>query len=101
MADAGISFIAATQGIGMFINFLPKYSDIRSSVPGMDSSMKADVRMGEAAASAVTLGVGAILSSLTKDSTPMIIASVVVIGLIVLYEITLRSLPEEIKDVLA
>lgn len=96
--DPGISFIAVTQGIGVFMYFLPKYSDIRKATKEVDKTITADVRMGEIAASVVTLGVGAILSSLSKSSTPMMIASVVVIGLVTLYELTLITIPEEVKN---
>jgi len=87
----GPATLAVTQGIGAFVTFLPKFSDIRIANPTNDPAFAADVRMGEVAASVLTLGVGAIVSSLTGSPIPAISALVMTFILIAMYETTLRA----------
>lgn len=89
MADVGATILGATQGFSAFTQFLPRLSEVRRTDPGSD--IAADVRMGEIAAAGVTIGTGAILASLTKSNTPIIVAVIVTLGFILLYESVLRS----------
>lgn len=91
MADTGAAILAATQGFNAFSQFLPRLSEIRRADPKSDPDMAADVRIGEVAAVGVTVGTGAIITSLTKSNTPIVIAVIVSLGFIFLYESTLRG----------
>lgn len=86
----GPASLALGQGVGAFSMFLPRLSDVRKTDPATDHSMVADVRVGEIAAVALTVGVGAVITALTKDNTPIIVSLVVAVGLVVIYETALR-----------
>ncbi len=75
----------------MFQVFMPKFTDIGQHVPGSDPYFDKDVRMAEMAASLVTLGIGAVTSSLSGSPVPSVVSVVCVIGLICLYESALRA----------
>jgi hypothetical protein len=85
----GPATLAISSGMSAFQSFLPKLSDIRKADPVNDPSFAADVRMGEIAAVAVTVGVGAVASSLTGSPVPTVVAVVIAVGLVVMYESTL------------
>lgn len=87
----GPASLAAGQAISSFTTFLPKLSDVRSSNAAAEPGMVGDVRLGEVAASAVTLGIGIIASSLSGSSIPMYAAAFVALILIVVYETALRG----------
>lgn len=78
------------QTISSFTTFLPPLSDVRKAGPD-DADMAGDVRLGEIAATALAVGVGAIASSLLGDPTPTVIALLVALALIVVYETALRG----------
>lgn len=86
----GPAMISVSQAIGQFNTFLPNFSDIRKADPS-DKEFVADVRMGEIAAAAITIGVGAIVSSFTQSPVPITVATLMVLFLIMLYESTLRA----------
>lgn len=96
-ADAiGPTTLALTQAVGAFNAFLPHLSEIRKTDPNRDPSFAADVRMGEVAACALTVGVGAIATSMTGSSAPLVVAVIAAAGLVFMYESTLRAhLPME------
>lgn len=87
----GPATLAVTQGITAFNSMLPKISEVRKNHPADNPDFAADVRMGEIAASALTLGVGCIASSLTGSPAPTIVAALTCLVLIILYESTLRA----------
>lgn len=93
-AIIGPATLSITQAIGSFSTFLPRLSDIRKE-DGTNPEFVNDVRVGEIAAVAVTVGVGAIVSSLTGSPVPAVVAVVVAIGLVMLYEATLNTTPKE------
>lgn len=86
----GPASLALTQGIGAFTAFLPRLGEVRKADAKTDHEMVAEVRTGEIAAVALTVGVGAVASYLTKSNTPVTVSVVVAIGLVILYETTLR-----------
>lgn len=102
MIDPGMigpSTLAISQAVGAFNAFLPPLSEIRKNDPANNPEFAADVRMGEVAAVSITLGVGVIVSSLTGSSAPSVVALVASLGLIILYESTLRAdRPMEVKS---
>lgn len=98
----GPSTLAITSGVTAFSTFLPKISEVRKTDPAVDPSFAADVRMGEVAAVTLTLGIGAIVSSFTKSSAPVVTGAVISLTLIVIYESALRgSRPFEPKTKVA
>lgn len=78
------------QTISSFTTFLPPLAEVRKAGPD-DADIAGDVRLGEIAASAVAIGVGAIASSLLGDPTPTLIAALVAFALILVYETALRG----------
>jgi hypothetical protein len=87
----GPTTLALTQGIASFHTFIPSLSDIRKNNPADNPDFAADVRMGEVASVALTVGIGVIASSLTGSSVPALVSLVVALGLVVMYESVLRS----------
>lgn len=87
----GPASLTLGQGLGMFQAFMPKFTDIAHHTPGSDPAFEKDCRMAEAAASMVTVGVGVLLSQMTGSPVPVVVALMVVVGLITLYENALRS----------
>jgi hypothetical protein len=87
----GPATLAVSQGISAFMTFLPSLTDVRKANPGEDLVMAADVRMGEIAAVALTVGVGAVASSLTGSPVPVVVSVTVAVLMLCLYEATLRA----------
>lgn len=102
MADpmiVGPATLAATQGFTAFSQFLPRLGEVRRANKDENPDIAADVRLGEIAAVGVTLGTGAIVSSLTQSNVPIIVAALVCAGFVILYEMTLASYrPFEVKE---
>jgi len=86
----GPATLAMTQGFTAFNAFLPPLSEVRKR-DVTDVEFAADVRMGELAAVGVTLGIGAITSSLTGSPVPTVVAGVMGLGLVFIYESALRA----------
>lgn len=89
----GPATLAISQGFTAFSQFMPKLSDVRRADPKADTGTAEDVRIGEIAAVSVTIGMGIIMSSLTGSPVPAFVAVIVSIGLVMLYESTLRRNP--------
>lgn len=87
----GPAMMGITQGVSTFNQFLPPLHEVRKHTPQGDPEFAADVRVGEVAASALILGIGAVASSLTGSTAPIVVAALTAIGLIILYESTLRT----------
>ena len=87
----GPTTMGLTQSLALFQGFLPKFTDIRRQDPASDADFVKDVRMGELAAALLTIGVGAIMSSLTGTPYPAVISVISALGLVMLYETALRS----------
>jgi hypothetical protein len=88
----GISVLALTQAVTIYHQFLPPLTDIRK-MSNDDRAGILDVRIGELASTALTLGIGAILSMMTGRREPMMISVVASVGLVGIYEFVLRSEP--------
>jgi hypothetical protein len=86
----GPATLALTQGISSFNSFLPNMTEIRQHSPDDEEFVK-DVRMGEITAAGLTIGVGAIASSLTSNPTPVVVSLVMAFGLIMVYETALHA----------
>ncbi len=87
----GPTTLAITQAISSFNTFLPDLASIRKKTPDDDPAFAGDVRMGEIAAVALTIGIGTIMSGLTGDPTPALVSLLVSVALVILYESTLRG----------
>lgn len=86
----GPATLAMTQTVGLFQFFLPKLSDVRKASMD-DADMVGDVRMGEIGATALCLGIGAMVSSLTGTPVPVYVSLLTALALVCLYESTLKA----------
>jgi hypothetical protein len=86
----GPATLSVTQGITAFNSFLPKLTDIRKANPIDNPDVAGDVRMGEIAAVAITIGTGLMVSSLSGSSIPTVTAVLMCGVLICIYESALR-----------
>ncbi len=87
----GPATLSIGQGLSTFNSFLPKLSEVRRASISDNPDMAADVRLGEVAAGAVTVGIGVIASGLTQSNIPVITAVIVTLLLVIIYESTLRA----------
>lgn len=87
----GPATLSVTQGIGAFNSFLPRLSEVRKANPHDNPDVAADVRMGEVAGVALTMGIGVIASSLTGSPVPAFTAAITCLVIIFLYESVLRA----------
>lgn len=86
----GVITLALTQAVSVFNAFLPPLTEVRRSSIG-DRTAYLDVRIGEVAASAMVIGIGAVLSTLVGNNRPMLVSIAGAIGMMGVYEFTLRS----------
>lgn len=84
----GISVLALTQAITVYHQFLPPLTEIRKTDVN-DQTGRMDVRIGEAAAFSLTLGIGAILGTMTRSKEPFIISLISAVALVGVYEYVL------------
>ncbi len=90
---SAVSFgmLAATQAVATFTTLAPSLSEVRKASVKHDPGLAGDVRMAEMAAAALTLGVGAIGSSLSGSSVPIVMGAVMTAVLIGVYEMALQG----------
>lgn len=86
----GPASLAVGQTVSAFSSFLPPLSQVRKAT-AENSEMIGDVRLGEIAAVTVSLGTGAIASSLTGSPVPILAGAVMALVLVCLYETALRA----------
>lgn len=87
----GMVTLGATQGIAIFTTLLPSRTQLYASAPSPGTCQ--NVRQGELVATALTLAFAGVLTYLTKDRTPMMIAAATVITMIAAYEFTMHVQP--------
>lgn len=87
----GPATLAITQSFTAFNALLPKFGDIHDKHPSTSPAFADEVRMGEIAASALSIGIGLIVSSLTRSSVPVTVSVIMALGLVTMYEKVLRS----------
>jgi hypothetical protein len=68
--------------------------DVRKSLS--DEGMDNDVRMGEAASSALVIGIGIIATVLTRSPVPLLSSMVATAAMVVMYESVLATQPKEL-----
>ena len=88
-----LTLLPITFGFGAFTTFLPELRDIRKANFAGDPEFVADVRMGEMAAVVILVGAGGMISFLSGDYQPLLVAALMAAGLIALYETALRGRP--------
>lgn len=81
--------LSVTQSVAVFTALLPPFSDVRKANPA-DRDARADVRLGEAAASALVIGIGIMASGLTGTPAPAVASVVCALVLVGLYESVLQ-----------
>jgi hypothetical protein len=86
----GVAAISLAQSFGFFQSYMPPIADVRKADPS-NAEMAGDVRIGEVAALAGSLAVGAIIAWITKDPTPVYVSGLVVVVMMLVYEMTLRA----------
>lgn len=86
----GPASLAAGQTLSTFTTFLPRLSEVRKAAAD-DPDMAGDVRLGEVAASAISIGIGVIASSLSGSPIPMYACAFIAVILIVVYESALNG----------
>jgi hypothetical protein len=87
--DTGLAALALTQAITVFHQFLPPLVDVRHSTMG-DRTAVLDIRVGEMASVALSLGLGMVISMLASSHLPFIISAIASAGLVAIYEYALR-----------
>lgn len=87
----GPAMLSVTTSVQAFYTLLPKLSEVRKADPVANPDIAADVRMGEVGAVALTLGVGAIASSLTQSPLPAVTGVAMALVLVAVYETALKS----------
>lgn len=85
-----VTTMAISTSLAAFYQMLPPISEVRKRSSG-EPEFAADVRMGEVVASAITIGIGGIASSLTGSPTPALVSVLFAVSLVAMYEMTLRS----------
>lgn len=94
MAVDGAIMAAATVSLGQSVTaysfFLPPLREVRRASTH-DSAMRGDVRMGQVAAAAVTLSVGAMLSYLVGSAVPLTVAMLTAFVIAALYQTALNG----------
>ncbi len=86
----GPASLAMGQAVTSFSIFLPSFTAIRQGSAG-DKDLCKDVRMGEFAAATIAIGIGVIASSLSGSPAPAMVALIMSVVLISLYERALAS----------
>lgn len=93
MADANSTAVAITslsQTFVAYTAFLPPLREVRRGSLD-DPGIRGDVRLGEAAATALSLGIGFMLGQLTGSSLPLW-TTVIVAGIVIgIYELALNG----------
>lgn len=87
----GPASLALSSSLSSFQFFLPRLADVRKADPKVDGDIVGDVRLGEVAAIAVCTAVGAIGSSVSGSVVPMVVAGIVSVVLVCVYESALRG----------
>lgn len=77
--------LSVTTSVSTFTALLPPFSDVRKANK-TDPDMRNDVRMGEAAASALVISIGLIASAMTDSHAPALVSVLAALILVAMYE---------------
>lgn len=87
----GAATLAASQSFTAFYTLMPKLTDVRKIDANINPDIVGDVRLAEVAAFTLSLGVGAMVSSLTGSPVPAVVSLLVGLTMICIYETALRG----------
>jgi hypothetical protein len=85
----GVAALSLGQSFAFFNQYMPPIADVRKADPG-NAEFVGDVRIGEVAALTGSLAIGAIVTWITGDPTPIYVSVLVCSVMIGVYEMTLR-----------
>lgn len=88
--NASAVLLSVSQSVVVFTALLPPFGEVRKGNVN-DPDMRADVRLGEAAASALVIGIGLIASGVTGSPLPTVASAVCAAALVLMYESVLRN----------
>jgi hypothetical protein len=83
-----LATLSLTQAISIFNQFLPPLTEVKRA-DKTNHSEATDVRVGEFASVALAVGIGAVMSTLTGNYQPLVVAVVASAGLVAIYEYAL------------
>lgn len=83
-----LATLALTQSVAVFHQFLPPLTDVKRADKNNPVD-RTDVRVGEFASVALTVGLGAVMSTLSGNYEPLVISVVAAAGLVAIYEYAL------------
>lgn len=87
-AEIGSASLSITQAVISFSAFLPNFVEVGRS---NKDEISGEVRLGELAATAIALSIGALLSWLSGSTVPFGIAGFMSFVLVAMYEVALRK----------
>lgn len=85
--------LAVSQSIEMFKTFVPDVQVLRNTEPSLQLNDTKNIRTAEFGAATMAIGIGALLTVLSKKPTPLIVATVLTVALVTLYEWSLTTTP--------
>lgn len=77
--------LAVTTSVSTFTALLPPFAEVRKANK-TDPDIRNDVRMGEAAASALVISIGLIASAMVDNHMPALVSVVAALALVGMYE---------------
>lgn len=86
----GVSVTVAGMMMSGFSSLLPTLREVRQASPG-DQTMVNDVRYGQCAAATLAIGIGALMTWLTKSPVPLYVAIAAALLYAGIYEMALRN----------
>lgn len=84
------STLALSQTMASYATFMPPLREVRQAGPN-DASMRGDVRLGQIAAGALSLGVALVLANMTGSTLPVTAAVAVALIIAIVYEAARRG----------
>lgn len=91
MPDVGAAAVVSMgQAVTVYSLFLPPLTEVRRATAG-DPVMKADVRMGQFGASVVVVGIGLVLSNMTRSMVPFAVGVFMSIIIAGVYESAMKQ----------
>lgn len=84
------STLSLGQTVVAYQFFMPRLSDVRRAAPS-DEDMRTDVFLGQVAAGALTVAVGAMLSFLSGSSLPVFVSVVIAVVIAACYQYALGT----------
>ncbi len=89
-----VTLLSVTSSISIYTALLPPLSDVRKARGNQDVTN--DVRMGELAATALTVAIGVSASAMVDSPIPGMVSVLAALTLVVMYETVLSATPKEV-----